>query len=305
METYSKADVTMVEEIIKVMMACFGDPIWVLRFFFKERFDMNNCYVCTVDGKVVSVLHAIKSKIKLGKETLNAVYIYGACTLSEYRSRGYMTNLLKFANKAYAKMGYECSFLVPESDKLIRFYSNLGYKNFFKIKRIEMTRKEMMELCGFEGTDFKDLNLGSALTSYQMENLRREVYENQCGVVYSEKDIDFAGKLYEFFSSGGIVSNNSGYGICGFVSTGELKVRDFTCKFSAAMDLLRKIYSRFPGQQRYIIETSPSNAFFKDLGECYNYGMIFPLSELSDGLIEMWELTSSGVSMPYLGISLE
>ena len=45
--------------------------------------------------------------------------------------------------------------------------------------------------------------------------------------------------------------------------------------------------------------------FFKDLGECYNYGMILPLSELSAGLIEMWELTSSGLDMPYLGISLE
>lgn len=305
METYTKADLTMTEEITKVMMACFGDPIWVLRFFFKERFDMNNCYVCMVDGKVVSVLHALKSKIKLGRETLNAVYVYGACTLSEYRNHGYMTNLLKFANEAYAKMGYECSFLVPESDKLIRFYSNLGYKNFFKVKRIEMTRKEMMELCEFEGSDFKDFNSGNGLTSYQMESLRREVYKNQCGVIYSEKDIDFAGKLYEFFSSGGIVSNGCGYGICGFVSTGELKIRDFTCKFSGATELLKKIYSRFPGQQRYIIETAPSNAFFKDLGECYNYGMILPLSELSAELIEMWGPTLSGANVPYLGISLE
>lgn len=305
METYTKADLTMTEEITKVMMACFGDPIWVLRFFFKERFDMNNCYVCAVDGKIVSVLHALKSKIKVGRETLNAVYIYGACTLSEYRSRGYMTNLLKFANDAYAKMGYECSFLVPESDKLIRFYSGLGYKNFFKIKRIEFTRKEMMELCGFEDSDFKDLNLGSVLTSYQMENLRREVYENQCGVIYSEKDIDFAGKLYEFFSSGGIVSTSYGYGICGFISTGELKIRDFTCKFSGTTNLLRKIYSRFPGQQRYTIETSPSNAFFKDLGECYNYGMIFPLSELSSELIEIQGANLNSLNIPYLGISLE
>lgn len=305
METYTKANLTMTEEITKVMMACFGDPIWVLRFFFKERFDINNCYVCIVDGKIVSVLHALKSKIKVGRETLNAVYIYGACTLSEYRSRGHMTNLLKFANEAYSKMGYECSFLVPESDKLIRFYSNLGYKNFFKVKRIEFTRNEMMEICGFEGNDFKDLNSSSLLTAYQMENLRREVYENQCGVIYSEKDIDFAGKLYEFFSSGGIVSTSCGYGICGFISTGELKIRDFTCKFSGTMELLRKIYSRFPGQQRYTIETSPSNAFFKDLGECYNYGMILPLSELSAGLIEIHGVSPDDFNVPYLGISLE
>ena len=157
----------------------------------------------------------------------------------------------------------------------------------------------------FEGTDFKDLNSSSLLTAYQMENLRREVYENQCGVIYSEKDIDFAGKLYEFFSSGGIVSTSCGYGICGFISTGELKIRDFTCKFSGTTELLRKIYSRFPGQQRYTIETSPSNAFFKDLGECYNYGMILPLSELSAGLIEIQGVSPDGFNVPYLGISLE
>ena len=45
--------------------------------------------------------------------------------------------------------------------------------------------------------------------------------------------------------------------------------------------------------------------FFKDLGECYNYGMILPLSELSAELIEMWRLSLSGLNAPYLGISLE
>ncbi len=304
MEIYRKATKSMVEEIIQVMSGCFKEPIWVLKFFFEERFDINNCHVCMVDGKIVSVLHAMPSKIRLGREIINGIYIFGACTAEGFRRQGFMSKLLKYVNTFYAQRGFECSFLVPEREELSNFYSKFGYRNFFKIRRVELSKERFMEVC--EGSfNVSDIDNRNSLNFYDAEKLRLKAYENKNVVLYTEKDIRFASRLYELFNTGGIVSTNCGYGICGFVGESELKVRDFTCKPTGTLTLLRKIYNRFPNQRRYIIETSTENKFFNDIGRVCNNGMIFPLSELCDAIISNIILSPSQIDTPYLGISLE
>ena len=298
MEIYRKATKSMVEEIIQVMSGCFKEPIWVLKFFFEERFDINNCHVCMVDGKIVSVLHAMPSKIRLGREVINGIYIFGACTAEGFRRQGFMSKLLKYVNTFYAQKGFECSFLVPEREELSNFYSKFGYRNFFKIRRVELSKERFMEVC--EGSfNVSDIDNRNSLNFYDAEKLRLKAYENKNVVLYTEKDIRFASRLYE------LVSTNCGYGICGFVGESELKVRDFTCKPNGTLPLLRKIYNRFPNQRRYIIETSTENKFFNDIGRVRNNGMIFPLSELCDAIISNIILDPSQIDTPYLGISLE
>ena len=304
MEVYRKATKSMADEIIQVMSGCFKEPIWVLKFFFEERFDINNCHVCIVDGKIVSVAHAMPSKIKLIKEIVNGIYIYGACTLDGYRNQGFMGKLLKYVHTLYAQKGYECAFLVPERESLCDFYSELGYQNFFKIRRLELTKAEILEMCGGVSGNFEN-DKKYCLNFYYAEKLRLKVYDNKSVVQYTEKDIRFASRLYELFNSGGLISTNCGYGICGFVGEGELKVRDFTCKEAGTLQLLKKIYSKFPDQKKYIIETQTGNKFFKNLGKICNHGMILPLSPLCDAIIKSISDTSSEENSPYLAISLE
>lgn len=301
---YKKAQPEMLDEIMRIMTACFGDPIWVIKFFFKEKLSIDSCYICKVNNKIVSVLHVIKSNIKINKESLNGIYIYGACTLKEYRNQGYMTNLIKYVNELYSSKGYDCSYLLPANKDLEKFYSNLGYKNFFKIKTVEFSRTEMMDICKNEDKNI-DINQKHSLSFYEMKDLRNEIYDGQCYVYYDEKDLEFSSKLYELFSSGDIVTTGSGYAICGFVSSGELKARDFTSGFNSTVELLKKIYDRFPGQRKYIIETSTSNEFFKDMGTEKYYGMIYPLSDLSAGIIDNVHFLTGIDQNPYFGLSLE
>ncbi len=304
MEVYRKASKEMIEEITQVMCECFGEPVWVLKFFFEERFDINNCHVCMVDNKIVSVLHVIPSKIRLVRETLNGVYIYGACTLKEHRKNGYMSKLINYTHDFYARRGYECAFLVPGKPELVKFYEKLSYINFFKLRRVELSNEEICEMCGSKDKPFS-MEQTAALDSFTMEKLRMEIYGNQNAVQYTEKDIRFASRLYELFSFGGAVSTNMGYGICGSIGEGQLKVRDLTCKSSGTIQLLREIYEKFPNQKKYIIETSTSNKFFKNLGKSYFEGMIAPLSELCGGIIENVLYSLDDDTSPYLGISLE
>ena len=163
----------------------------------------------------------------------------------------------------------------------------------------------MLKICKSENDSGEKMLSKSSLSFQEIEDLRLEIYDKQCAVIYNERDLEFAGKLYELFSSGAVVTTASGYAICGFISSGELKVRDFTCIPSSEPELIKKIYDRFPGQRKYIIETSTSNKFFGSLGKFYDYGMITPLSTLAQGLIDSASFLSSGGAAPYLGISLE
>ena len=301
---YKKAEPEMLDEIMRGMTACFGDPIWVIKFFFKEKLSIDNCYVCVVDNRIVSILHVINSTIKVNREKLNGIYIYGACTLKEYRSQGYMTSLIRYVNELYGNKGYDCSYLLPANSELESFYAKLGYKNFFKIKSIEFNTSQMMDICKSENENF-DISPKHSLSYYEMQDLRNEMYDGQCYVVHDEKDLEFSGKLYELFSSGDVVTTGSGYAICGFVSSGEVKARDFTSSFNSTVDLLKKIYNRFPGQRKYIIETSTSNEFFKNMGVEKYYGMILPLSDLSSGIIENVPFLVGSEKKPYFGLSLE
>lgn len=304
MEMYVKAEEYMLEEIKKVMSSCFNEPRYVMDFFFKKRLNTDNCYVCIVDRKIVSLLNVIPHKIKIEREIINGVYIYGACTLRKYRNRGYMRGLLNYTHNDCKARGYECTFLVPEVQSLESFYEKLGYKNIFKLKRIELTNKEILDT-------FKDANsennydVDSVIDFYKIEKLRMDLLKDQNSVIYNENDIDFANSLYKFFSLGGIIHTDFGYGICAPCDPGELKIRDFICKNTDIPKLLKRIYNRFPNNKKYIIETTLNNQFFKDFGKSYFYGMIYPLSSLCSELVNNIINSKSEERYPYLGISLE
>lgn len=304
MELYKKAEQSMFGEIINIMSSCFNESTYVLKFFFEKRFNINNCYVCIDDGKLVSVLHAIPHKLRFGKETINGVYIYGACTLKQYRGLGHMTGLLKYVHEISRNKGYECSFLVPESSSLEPFYEKLGYKNLFKLRRLKLTKKEIIDICG--KNILNPISEGnSTLNFYDIEKLREIIYINQDRVIYNENDIEFAHSLYQSFSFGGIVRTDQGYALCSTFDIGTIKIRDFTCHDTGTIELLSNIYNRFPNNNEYIIETSLSNSFFKDFGQPCFYGMVCPLSELCDVMVNNIIYTKNTDEYPYLGISLE
>ena len=302
MELYKKAEQSMFGEIINIMSSCFNESTYVLKFFFEKRFNINNCYVCIDNGKLVSVLHAIPHKLRFGRETINGVYIYGACTLKKYRGLGHMTGLLKYVHEVSKSKGYECSFLVPESPSLEPFYEKLGYKNLFKLRRLVLTKEEMLNICE---EDMINSTSEDNLNFYDIEKLRETIHSTQDRVIYNENDIEFAHSLYQSFSFGGIVKTNQGYAFCSTFDIGKIKIRDFTCQESGTIELLSKIYNRFPNNSEYIIETSLDNNFFKNFGQPYFYGMINPLSELCDGIVNNIITTKNTDEYPYLGISLE
>ena len=301
-EIYKQANILHSNDILYTMAECFKETKKVISFFFEEkRLLIDNCYICTLDNKITSLVNIIDSKLKLNNTILNGAYVYGACTLEKYRNQGYMSNLLKYVQKVCSNKNYDCLFLSPANPKLELFYQKSGYTNFFKIKKVTLKNSQMSQMIMPENSFDKNI-IESDLNLNSIEKFRDGIYGTGNYVIYDHDDIEFAVKMYTKFSTGKIIYSEHGYGICVCAPSNELKIIDFTClNLKEAINLLKKIYRAFPHQNKYIIETSSDNTFFESFGNtCYN-GMILPLTKRCKNSIAESHFSKNA----YLGIPLE
>ena len=301
-EKYQQANCLHMDGILSTMSESFKESKKVISFFFEEkRLLVHNCYICTLNNKIVSLINIINLKLKINNTILNGAYVYGACTLEEYRNQGYMSNLLKYVQTVCSNKNYDCLFLSPANPKLELFYERLGYNNFFKVKEVVLDYMQMSRLIASEIPCEKNV-VEDYFNPNNIEQFRKNIYDNSNYVVYDNNDIDFAIKMYTTFSKGKLIYSDFGYGICVRTPANDLKVIDFTCKTShETIKLLEKIRNEFPHINNYVIQTSITNTFFESFGNtCYN-GMILPLTKRCKDLIKNLHFSKDA----YLGISLE
>lgn len=250
----------MLPELKNIMSVCFQDVFEVVDLFFKNRVCLNDCFVCEEDGKIVSVLHIIPSELQINGKIYKSGYIYGACTLPDFRKRGIMSELIKFSEKEAMNRNYKFLFLVPDNESLENFYQKLGYRNFFKHKKIVLKRSMMNKFynfskrCKYFNDDIKNI-------SEHMEKLQNFVYNEKNVVLYNNQDFDYAVKLYNFFD-GKAVTNRYGYAICTPEFEG-LIIRGFTAVKPFSVLLLGQIYKLFPNFKNYILLSEVNNYFFE------------------------------------------
>lgn len=301
-EVYKQADSSMLDDLINIMEICFGNPRWFIEFVFEQKFDLNNCYICEINTKIVSLLHVIPVEIVIDNISLKSGYIYGACTLPEYRKNGYMTNLINYVHKKFSENDYDCLCLVPAEKKLQKFYKNLNYENFFKCKQIGFNKQDLTNYIS-NINNYKDFD--SEPDFFMLNKFRDEFYKDKNYVKYNYRDLEFLRDLYEI-SDTGLVNIDNNYVFCTSNIDNELKLIDFTCEISKTEELLSKVYNNFENYNNYIIETFCENEIFdninlKNIKINYN-GMIFSLSNRAKLLIS--EARKKNL-FPYIGITFE
>lgn len=290
-------------EIVKIMANCFSEPIPFVKFFLENKSKNSRCYICMENNDIISVLHSLLYKMKLGKSYFNCSYIYGACTAEPYRKKGYMKKLIKFYEVDSKINKLDFSLLVPEHEDLERYYSKLGYINFFKIKEVNLSLGQLLKLCRTEKKVQNKQNKNNYKKIHKnIEKLRLDIYNNIDNVLYTSRDIWYAENLYRNFG-GKIISSDGGYGICEPISVDTLEIKDFTCKNEFIPDLLEKIRMNFQEYKNFKIKTSPSDTFFKENSKTYFWGMIKPLSSLGKKAIE--DFCVSKKHEAYLGLALD
>ena len=84
-----------------------------------------------ISGELAGAVMGIPYRFGNAENSVNALYLVGLATKSQYRSRGIMTRLLAKINDKACKKGFVFTFLVPHDEGLRKFFKARGYVNGF------------------------------------------------------------------------------------------------------------------------------------------------------------------------------
>ncbi len=211
--------------------------------------DIRNIYIIKVDEKIVSMLMAIEVFI----EDKKGFYLYSAATDENYRSKGYMKELIEYSyNDRINNHGDSFCITQPASESLFSYYEKLGFTTKTHLREFEIDiKKNLWATAEFD-----------ILTSSRLKTARSE----KCEMPYA----DFSKKGYEKFAEyiysfgGSTAENKNGYCIY-YVENDKLFIRElFSKRTIHAMELIEAIRERTGIEKARITLNENSDLF---LGE--------------------------------------
>lgn len=120
--------------ISRIWCEAFGDSVEDVKYFF-DNLKNGCCYAVTVDGKPVSILYLIDCELNGEK----VKYVYAACTLNEYKNKGYMSELLSYVCKEYKNV---C--LVPANEKLLEYYNKRCFRGVYDTEALTFFENDVI-----------------------------------------------------------------------------------------------------------------------------------------------------------------
>lgn len=84
-----------------------------------------------VSGEIVGAVMGIPYRFGNVDNSVNALYLMGFATKSQFRSCGIMTRLLAKINDKARRKGFVFTFLIPHDEGLRKYFKNRGYVNGF------------------------------------------------------------------------------------------------------------------------------------------------------------------------------
>ncbi len=131
--------------LMEMWKLCFHDTEEFIDFYFNKIYKKEETVILLENDMIVSSLQIIPYEVKIGEKAVNAGYISGAMTYPEYQKKGYMSRLLSFAFDEMKKKGYAFTFLIPQEEKLIDYYTKFGYEEAFPtyFKNIKFTERRI------------------------------------------------------------------------------------------------------------------------------------------------------------------
>lgn len=133
-------------DVILLWQQAFGDSEEDIRFF------INNCRNKSVltffdNEELRAMLFLVDAKVN----ALNYKYIYAACTLKNFRSRGYMSKLLDYASKQYENI-----LLIPADNELVKYYKKRNFNKIINVDDIEFNECSEIKEYLFEGCSLNE-----------------------------------------------------------------------------------------------------------------------------------------------------
>lgn len=115
-------------QLKELYLSCFDESEAAADYMFENMLTANTAYAAKVEQEIAAALYLLPCGILYDDKTARASYLMGAGTKKEYRGKGIMSALIKYALNCAAKNGDEFSVLEPAEESLYSYYSRFGYK---------------------------------------------------------------------------------------------------------------------------------------------------------------------------------
>ena len=226
--------------------------------FVFSRCKAEDIYIVKEDEKVVSMLIAMADLVYKAQK---GFYLYSACTVSEYRGKGYMHELVDFALADQARQGKNFCVLKPANEKLFSFWRSMGFDNVTQVRRVDVEIKKNI----WTNAQF------DIVTASRFKALRDKFCD--------ENFIHYTSKGYENFayshyiSGGSTVETDDAYGVY-YVENGNMRfVELFATSTLNAVKLLQAAREK-TGCETATVYLSPQSNLFLGEGEKINWCMV-------------------------------
>lgn len=117
----------------------FDDTVNYIDFVFDQVVEPRDALLYEHEGRIVAMLLMIRCRFVYREESVDAIYIMGACTLKKYQGHGFMTELLRESELRARRDGAQLCVLVPGERYLFEYYRKRGYHTDFLVRSIKLS----------------------------------------------------------------------------------------------------------------------------------------------------------------------
>ena len=245
MVRYARAVREDIPALKELWLCCFEEKPEAAELFFERTMSFTRAYKATTGERIVAAVYCVGCSLD-GKP---AHYLCGVATHPDFRGRGVMRGLMRFALADAEERGDAYSVLFPANEGLYRFYGLFGYKNRCGVGQIELTRDEPGE---GEASDrvFPDT-----------DELQRRCLQNN--FLFWNKDfIRFAADYYAV------------YGVRTLFSDGALAIVDVE---NGTAKVIYAVYRDNESLKNLLLQLKADRYILIRRGGCLPYGMVKPL----------------------------
>ncbi|MDR0872475.1 MAG: GNAT family N-acetyltransferase [Prevotellaceae bacterium] len=138
---------------------CFDDSEAFLDLYFGEKYEDKNTLIGYENDRAVASLQMLPYRFRFCGVDIPIAYISGACTLPEFRNRGYMGELLAASFEVMAQRNIPLSILVPAETWLFDYYARFGYEQVFFADNAEIPLRKIIDKAnGDVDTAYQEFN---------------------------------------------------------------------------------------------------------------------------------------------------
>ena len=142
--------------ISKLWMSCFDCSEEYFEIFYTKCAVNSRTYIAIEDDLIVSCATVISSNF-ISDTLSKGGYLYGVCTLPEYRGKGYAKGVVEFAYQESLKWGLDYMVTRPANGSLFKFYRDLGFSQTLYRNKITLPLPSSTEKIQYKGLKYDNI----------------------------------------------------------------------------------------------------------------------------------------------------